>query len=74
MLKQLLQTTLENSPPSVNQLVSESKHQKYETDDEIENALPLIARNEDEYPEYRRLLSSLKKRNLTAFKKVVNFD
>ena len=74
MLKKLLDEKMKEleSNPS---LVTESKRSAIaiDNDPEIEMVLPMIAK-EDEYSDYRIILSQLKKRNSKAFKRIVNFD
>ncbi len=72
MLKQILSEKIKEQST---QTVIESKKTitSIERDPEIEMILPMIA-DEGEHEDYRVLLGQLKKRNLKAFKKIVNFD
>jgi hypothetical protein len=74
MLKKILDEKIKEQE-SASSVVTESKRPAIaiDNDPEIEMVLPMIAK-EDEYSDYRIILSQLKKRNSKAFKRIVNFD
>lgn len=76
MLKNLLQKNIKNPKQDVdeNKKIAESYESGNEYDEDIEQLLPFITRNEGRYDDFRFLLKQLKKRSPEAFKKLSNFE
>lgn len=77
MLKQILDEKIKqinDVHPVDAMLESKGLSLALDNDPEIEMVLPIIAKGEEEYDDYRFILKQLKKRNNVAFKKIVNLD
>lgn len=73
MLKQILQQKIKEKEHH-EETVIESTDAISDIDPEIELVLPMVAKGEHEYDDYRFLLRQLKKRSPKAFQKIVNLD